>query len=105
MQSLAKRLLKNLLFSTHLSYNQNKTSCIIIAKSELNIHIRIYPLTICYDVITSIPSCLLLVLKIVITSQPQALLIAEKMWQIIDQIQKKKLRPTKMRFHNFHKKK
>jgi hypothetical protein len=64
-------------------------------------------MTIYYSVITSILSGLLLILKIVITSQPQALLVAEKMWQMIDiksqkkKIKKKNEEPTKMRFHNY----
>jgi len=62
-------------------------------------------MTIYYSAITSIPFGLLLILKIVITSQPQALLVAEKMWQMIDiksPKKKKKIEePTKMRFHNY----
>jgi hypothetical protein len=59
-------------------------------------------MTIYYSAITSITSGLLLILKIVITSQPQALLVAEKMWQMIDiksQKKKKNEESTKMRFH------
>lgn len=41
-------------------------------------------MTIYYSAVTSIPYGILLILKIVITSQPQALLVAEKMWQMID---------------------
>jgi hypothetical protein len=64
-------------------------------------------MTTCYNAITSIPSGLLLILKIVITSQPQALLVAEKnVANHRHQIPKKNKNedPTKMRFHNFHKK-